>query len=54
MENINDLSELIGLEPIKEKAEEKIKQDNYIKDKKSIEEIQMKVKQKIYLKRPFK
>ena len=54
MENINDLSELIGLEPIKEKAEEKIKQDNYIKDKKSIEEIQMKVKQKIYLKRPSK
>jgi len=54
LDNINDLNELIGLEPIKEKTEEKIKQDNYIKDKKSIEEIQMKVKQKIYLKRPFK
>ena len=54
MENINDLNELIGLEPIKEKTEGKIKKDNYIKDKKSIEEIQMKVKQKIYLKRPFK
>jgi len=54
LENINDLNELIGLEPKKEKTEEKIKKDNYIKDKKSIEEIQMKVKQKIYLKRPFK
>ena len=46
--------ELIGLEPIKEKTEEKIKKYNYIKDKKSIEEMQMKVKQKKYLKRPFK
>ena len=32
LENINDLSELIGLKPMKEKTEEKIKKDNYIKD----------------------
>ena len=32
LENINDLSELIGLESMKEKTEEKIKKDNYIKD----------------------
>jgi len=52
--NISDLNELFGLEQKKEKSEEIIKQDNFIKDKKSIEEIQLKVKQKIYSKRPFK
>ena len=34
LENINNLNELIGLELKKEKTEEKIKKDNYIKDKK--------------------
>ena len=42
--NISDLNELFGLEQKKEKSEEIIKQDNFIKDKKSIEEIQLKVK----------
>ena len=51
---MKDLDELLESDLLKEKSEINIKEDNYIKDKKSIEAIQMKVKQKIYLKRPFK
>ena len=54
LENIKDLDELIGLDLLKENPDINIKEDIYIKDKKSIEAIQLRVKQKIYLKRPFK
>ena len=54
LENIKDLDELIELDLLKENPDINKKEDNYIKDKKSIEAIQLRVKHKIYLKRPFK
>jgi len=47
LENIKDLEELIGIDLVKEKPEINLKEDNYIKDKKSIEAIQLRIKQKI-------